>query len=184
MQKPNLLFLLTASFLFAVAFPSTSFAQKDHFKAFLKVRGHDNPERLQGNKLVLQPNGKDFFVLSELKAASPLYTNHALLISVDAEGNIQESSTLSSNVQNSTDGVRAASFCYDNNDQLYIGGGYTGSWNPLGTGAERTLSALDTQGNLKWSQMQSSFYFSDIHYDASTCHDEKEQPRGNRYHTS
>ncbi|MEM8889409.1 MAG: T9SS type A sorting domain-containing protein [Bacteroidota bacterium] len=165
MLRPNTFFLLLIPSLFFLFLPSTSLAQKDHFKAFLKIRGQDNPSRLQANKLILQPNGKDFYVLSELKAASPDYTNYALLFSVDAEGNIQETSTLSSNFQNSVDGVRAASICYDNNDQIYLGGGYTGSWNPLGTGAERTLSALDTQGNLKWSQMQSSFYFADILYD-------------------
>ncbi|MEL6253623.1 MAG: hypothetical protein AAFR87_16560 [Bacteroidota bacterium] len=165
MLRPNIFFLLLISFLLFLSIPKITFAQKDHFKAYLKVRGQDNPSRLQANKLILQPNGKDFYVLSELKAASPDFTNYALLLSVDAEGNIQESSTLSSNVQNATDGVRAASICFDNNDQVYIGGGYTASWNPLGTGAERTLSALDTQGNLKWSQMQSSFYFADILYD-------------------
>ncbi|MDW3647949.1 MAG: T9SS type A sorting domain-containing protein [Bacteroidia bacterium] len=166
MLRPNSLFLLLIPSLFFLSFPLTTFAQKDHFKAYLKVSGQDNPSRLQANKLILQPNGKDFYVLSELKAASPDYTNYALLISVDAEGNIQESSTLSSNVQNAVDGVRASSICFDTDGQLYIGGGYTGSWNPLGTGAERTLSALDAQGNLKWSQMQSSFYFADILYDA------------------
>jgi len=165
MLRPNSFFLLLIPSLFFFFLPSTTLAQKDHFKAFLKIRGQDNPTRLQANKLILQPNGKDFYVLSELKAASPDYTNYALLISVDAEGNIQETTTLSSNFQNTVDGVRAASICYDNNDQIYLGGGYTGSWNPLGTGAERTLSALDSQGNLQWSQMQSSFYFADILYD-------------------
>ena len=165
MLRPKILFLLFTSSLLFLSLPIHTFAQKDHFKAYLKVRGHDNPSRLQAKKIILQPNGKDFFVLSELKAASPIYTNYAILISVDAEGAIQESTSLSSNVQNAVDGVRAASICYDTNEQLYIGGGYTGSWNPLGTGAERTLSALDTQGNLKWSQMQSSFYFADLLYD-------------------
>lgn len=165
MLRPNISFLLLFSSLFLLSIPKHTFGQKDHFKAFLKVRGQDNPAILRANKLILQPNGKDFYVLSELKAASPDYSNYALLISVDAEGGIQETATLSSNFQNSTDGVRASSICFDTNDQVYIGGGYTGSWNPLGTGAERTLSALDMQGNLKWSQMQSSFYFADILYD-------------------
>lgn len=147
-----------------ILFPSTLSAQKDHFKAYLKAPGHEIPTRLQGNKIHLGNNGKDLYLVGELKAADPDFSNQAFVIHADAEGETLQTFSLKSNIQNATDGVRGASISIDTDDNIYVGGGYTGSWSPLGIGAERTLTSMDATGKLNWSAMQSSFYYVDLSF--------------------
>ncbi|MEM6803345.1 MAG: T9SS type A sorting domain-containing protein [Bacteroidota bacterium] len=102
----------------------------------------------------------------ELKLAAPSYENYAFISLINKEGEVQESFSLKSAVQNADDGVRADALLSTADGNLFLGGGYTGNWSPLGLGSERTLTSLNPQGQIRWSQMQSSFYFADLLYDS------------------
>lgn len=145
--------------------PQINLAQKDHFKAYLKAPAHEAPTRFQGNKIIPHINGKDFYIAGELKLADPLFENYAFISLVNDEGEVQESFSLKSASQNASDGVRADALLSTPDGNLFLGGGYTGNWSPLGLGSERTLTSLNPQGQIRWSQMQSSFYFADLIYD-------------------
>ncbi len=147
---------------------SQLFAQK--YKAAYRYDPQEIPEWLSATAVSPIPNSSDVAVLAEYKGPAPQHASMALVLRLNAKGQVLQSFGLGDLTGTTMDGVRGLDISVDNEGNFYVAGGKASSFAGMAPGYIRTVSKLSNKGVLNWSRSAGDFNFSSIYLEPSSGH--------------
>lgn len=120
---------------------------------------------LSANEVLVDEQTGDFLIGGAVKAGAPGYQAMGYMIRTDYQGIPISHAGIRTNSGNSVNGVRVSSIAKDDNDQFYLAGSSVPNLFVHGTNNERTLTAIDDDGKVVYSKMQSSHNFESVIFD-------------------